>query len=108
MRLTSFQSLKKRLLKNPKVREEYERLGPEFELIHAIIKKRTEKGFTQEALAKKIGKKQSAIARLESGFSNPTFALLNQVAHALDSEVKISFIPRSSSRSRTTVSTSAR
>ena len=95
MRLTSFQALKKRLLKNQEFRAEYEKLGPEFELIHAIIKKRTEKGFTQEALAKKIGKKQSAIARLESGFSNPTFALLRDVAHALDSEVKISFVPRS-------------
>ena len=103
MRLTSFRSLKERLLKDPEFRAEYEKLGPEFELIHAIIKKRTEKGFTQEALAKKIGKKQSAIARLESGFSNPTFSLLNQVAHALDSEVKISFSDRRSPSRAATV-----
>lgn len=94
MKLTSFQSLKKRLLKDPKVREEYEKIGPEFEFVCALIDRRMKRGLTQAALAKKVGTKQSAIARLESGFSNPTFSLLNQVADALDAQVKISFIDK--------------
>ena len=103
MKLTSFQSLKKRLLKDPKVREEYEKLGPEFEFVCALIDRRIKRGFTQAALAKKVGTKQSAIARLESGFSNPTFALLNQVADALDAQVKILFIDKKPLSSRTPV-----
>ena len=94
MKLTSFESLKKKLLKNPKFREEYDKLEPEFEFVCALIDRRLKRGLTQAMLAKKVGTKQSAIARLESGFSNPTFALLNQVANALDATVKISFIDK--------------
>lgn len=88
--LKSFSELKRNLLKNKKVRDSYEKLGPEFELIGAIIEKRIRKGMSQTTLAQKIGTKQSAIARLESGSYNPSVAFLDKVAKALDAELTIS------------------
>lgn len=89
--MKSFASLKKKLLKDPKVRKAYDELQPEFELTCALIEKRIEKKMTQAALAKKVGTKQSAISRLESGDSNPSFAFLKKVAKGLGSKLKISF-----------------
>ena len=88
--MKDFAEVKKRLLRNKEFREEYERLAPEFELARMLIKKRIEKGLTQGELARKIGTKQSAISRLESGGYNPSFALIKKVAEALNADFKIS------------------
>jgi len=55
-----------------------------------LIRKRIEKGLSQEELAERVGTRQSAISRLESGRYNPSFKVLRKVAQALDSEIKIS------------------
>jgi len=89
--MQSYASFKKQLLKDPEIRKAYDDLEPEFALIESIIKKRIEKGMTQSALAKKVGTKQSAISRLESGDSNPSFVFLKKVAKALGSKLKVSF-----------------
>ncbi len=88
--MKSFATFKKQLLKNTEINKSYHDLEPEFILIQQIIEKRTKKGLTQTALAKKIGTKQSAIARLESGAYNPSIAFLEKVAKALDSKLEIS------------------
>ncbi|OGL89100.1 transcriptional regulator [Candidatus Uhrbacteria bacterium RIFCSPLOWO2_02_FULL_51_9] len=88
--MQSYTAFKKQLLKDPKIKEAYDELGPEFALIGAIIEKRLKKGMTQAQLARKIGTKQSAIARLESGNYNPSFAFLGKVAKALDGRLRIS------------------
>src|SRR5436190_9787807 len=80
-------------LKNPAIKEEHEKLQPEFALIRAVIDARVKKGFTQEKLAQKIGTKQSVISRLESGRANPSVAFLQKLAHALQSHLEIRFIP---------------
>lgn len=89
--MENFEKFKKRMLKDPEVRAAYDALEPEFELAAAIIRKRIEKKMTQSQLAKKMGTKQSAISRLESGESNPSVTLLRKVAKALGSKLKISF-----------------
>jgi predicted transcriptional regulator len=86
----NYKQFKKELLKDEEIKKAYDELGPEFNFVRALIKKRIEKGLSQQELAKKIGTKQSAISRLESGKYNPTFRVLNKVARALDSKVKIS------------------
>lgn len=88
--MKTYKQFKIKLLKDKKIREEYKTLGPEFELIRMIIRKRIKKGLTQKELALRIGTKQSAISRLESGMYNPTIAILKKVADALDSQIKIS------------------
>jgi len=84
-----YNQFKKNLLKDKKIKKAYEELGPEFELAQIIIANRVGKGLTQNDLAKKIGTKQSAIARLESGEYNPTLGLLNKVAKALNTHLKV-------------------
>lgn len=88
--MNSYAKVKKQLLKDGKVRRAYADLGPEFAMISAIIEKRMQKGMTQAALARRVGTKQSAIARLESGIHNPTIDFLEKVAKALDAQLRIS------------------
>lgn len=90
--MRSYKSVKKQLLKDKKIRKAYDELGPEFVLVKAVIEKRIQKGLTQEVLARKIGTKQSAIARLESGNYNPSFAFLEKVARALDAKIEVSLV----------------
>ncbi|KUK32065.1 MAG: Helix-turn-helix domain protein [Thermoanaerobacterales bacterium 50_218] len=81
---------KKDLMKNPAFREEYENLEPEYQLVKAIVERRKLKGMTQAELARKVGTRQSAIARLESGSYNPSLRFLKKVAKALDAKIEIS------------------
>lgn len=84
-----FNDYKKQALKNAKLRAEYNKLQPEFELINALIEVRKKKGVTQTQLARKIGTKQSVISRLEIGRANPTLGFLKKLAHALNSTLEI-------------------
>lgn len=88
--MQSYKTFKREVLCDQSTRKAYDALGPEFGLIEKLIQKRLERGLTQAALARKIGTKQSAIARLESGTYNPTLLFLGRVANALDAHVKVS------------------
>lgn len=88
--MKKYTSVKSNLLKKAKIRRAYDALGPEYDLVRAIIRKRIAKGITQEELAERLGTRQSAISRLESGMSNPTVSFLRHVARALDGKLKIS------------------
>ena len=90
MRNKAYKQLKKELLKDKGIKRAYEKLGPEFAVIEMIITKRIEKGLSQKELAKKIGTKQSAISRLESGTYNPSLSFLQKVGEALGAKLKIS------------------
>ena len=90
--MKSFQKLKKNLLKDTRVRQAYDDLGAEFLLAQTVMEKRLAKGYTQKILAQKIGTKQSAIARLESGRYNPSLVFIGKVAKALNAKVTISLL----------------
>ena len=51
----NFRQHKEKLLKNPKVRSEYEKLGPEFLLARSLIRARLKRGWTQAELARRVG-----------------------------------------------------
>jgi len=87
--MKSFNSVKKDLLKDQKVEKAYDELSLEFEFIQTLIEKRVECGLTQAALARKVGTKQSAISRLESGTYNPSVDFLKKVADALELQLKV-------------------
>ncbi len=81
--MTEWKILRKELLSDPKVKKEYDRLAPRYAIISAIIHARNKKGLTQAQLAKRMGTKQSAIARLESGNANPSLRFLEKLASAM-------------------------
>ncbi|MBW2342043.1 MAG: helix-turn-helix transcriptional regulator [Deltaproteobacteria bacterium] len=85
---------KKRLLKDPEFRQEYEALEPEYRLAAALIRLRLAKGLTQEELAKLLNTKQESIARLESGSSLPSLSTVKKVADVLGAELEINLRPR--------------
>lgn len=96
---------KRRLLKDPEFRKEYEALEPEYKLASTLIRLRLAKGLTQEQLAKLLHTKQESIARLESGSSLPSLSTVKKVADALDAELEINLRPRvHAAESKTTVS----
>jgi len=90
MGIKSYKQFKIKLLKDKEIKQAYEKLGPEFAVIEMIIKRRITKGLTQKELARRIGTRQSAVSRLESGKYNPTLSFLQKVADALDARLKIS------------------
>jgi len=94
MQKKTYRQLKTELLKDKKINYAYEKLGPEFVIIEMIMKKRIERGLSQEELAKRIGTKQSAISRLESGTYNPSISFLQKVGEALDAKLKISLVEK--------------
>ena len=86
----NFQQHKEQLLKNPKVRREYEKLGPEFLLARSLIRARLKKGWTQAELARRVGMQQPNIARLEGGnYDRVSLPTLKKVARALGAEIEI-------------------
>ncbi len=89
----NFESFKQEALSDPKTREEYEALTPIWELRRKLIRLRTEKGVTQEELAKLMGTNKANISRLECGESAPypTFKTISKYANALGYKVSIDF-----------------
>ncbi|MEK7168893.1 MAG: helix-turn-helix transcriptional regulator [Patescibacteria group bacterium] len=80
---------KKELLKSKEVYKEYKKLEPKYRLISQLIAARKKENVTQKQLAKKIGTKQSAIARLENGNANPTLSFLEKISYALNTKLLI-------------------
>lgn len=85
-----FEDVLEEALKDPEIKKGYDALELEFSIIEQVIRKRLEKGLSQKQLAEKIGTKQSAIARLEGGNTNPSVAFLEKVSKALGSKLQIS------------------
>jgi transcriptional regulator with XRE-family HTH domain len=93
----TYKEHRKELLKDKKVREEYEKLLPEYELAKSIIEQRIKKKMTQEQVAKKAGMPQSTIARIE-GLTHglPKLATLKKLAAALDAQLIVKLQPKAS------------
>ena len=88
--MRTYHQFKKEALRKRSIAQSYRALGPEFEVIALLIKRRLEKGLSQEEIAQRSGTKQSAISRLESGTYNPSAAFLFKIADALDARLTIS------------------
>ena len=88
--MITYREHRKELLKNKKVKEEYEKLLREYVLTKSMIKQRIKKKMTQEDLAKKTGMPQSTISRIE-GLSHglPKLSTLKKIADALDAKLVI-------------------
>jgi len=88
----TFEEMEAKALKNPKFKKAYDDLGPEFDIIEQILKKRIEKHITQKQLAKRLCTNQSAVSRLESGTYNPSLKFMKKLAKALKSKLEIRFV----------------
>lgn len=92
---TNFEEFENKLLRDPEILKEYERLQPKYEMIQRLIKRRNQLRMSQSQLARTVGTRQPAISRLERGdFNNITLSTLMKVAHALDLDLDISLKSR--------------
>ncbi len=87
--MRSFEAYKKRMLKNPSIKKEYDALEEEFALASALIGARAKAKLTQEEVARRMGTSQSAVARMESGRAMPSTASLRKYAHAVGRKLKV-------------------
>ncbi len=67
----------------------YDDLEEEYAIIEQVLAFRIKHGITQAELAKRIGTKQSAISRFESGTENPTIDFLKKLAKALGAKLSV-------------------
>lgn len=87
----------KELLKKKAVREEYEKLLPEYELAKSIIAQRLRKKMTQKDIANKAGIPQSTVSRIERlTHGLPKLSTLKKIASALDAKLVIKLEPKDS------------
>ncbi len=91
----NLQEMKEETFKNnPKVKEEYEKLKPEYDVIRVVLEARKQAKLTQQQLADKTGINRSDISKLENGNTNPTIALLQRLADGMDMTLKLEFVPK--------------
>ena len=90
--MTSLAKLKKRLLTDPEVKAEYDRLGPVYALVGAMVDARHEAGLTQEQIAARMGTTQSVVARLENAHHMPSLELVTRYAAALGRRLQIDLV----------------
>ena len=88
----SSDKIKNLLMKNKEFKDEYDNLGPRYELISQVIENRIKNNMTQEELANRVGIKRSNISRFESGNYNPSLDFIIKVASALKMKVKVSLL----------------
>ena len=95
-RRPTFEEFRKKALRRPDVRAEYEALGPAFEMKRRMIAMRKKAGLTQEQMAELLGTKKSNISRLESLSSgvSPRLSTVEDYARVLGYSVKVQFEPR--------------
>lgn len=90
--MTTLAELRKQLLTSPEVKAEYDRLGPVYALVGAMVDARHEAGLTQEQLAARMGTTQSVVARLENAHHMPSLDLATRYAAALGRKIKFDLI----------------
>ena len=91
----TFEQFRKKALKRPDVKAEYEALAPAFEMKRQMIALRKAAGLTQEQMADLLGTKKSNISRLESVSSevSPRLSTVEEYARALGYQIKVEFEP---------------
>ncbi len=96
--MTSLAKLRERLLTEPEVQAEYDRLGPIFAVVGKMVEARQAAGLTQVDIAARMGTSQSVVARLENARHMPTFDMVARYAEALGRRINIDLVPSDGGR----------
>ena len=95
--MLSYDEMRAKMLENPAVRAEYERIErDEMLMLDAILAARKEAGLTQAQVAERMGTKATAVARLESallsGKHSPSISTLRKYAKALGKRLDVRLV----------------
>lgn len=78
--------------KNPGFAAEVAKEGRKLQASVEVMKLRESLGLSQREFAKKVGKPQSTISRIESGNMNVSFELLAEIGAKVGKQLEIKFI----------------
>jgi len=92
--MSSIAELRNKLLTDPEVKAEYDRLGPIYTLVGEMIEARQQAGLTQAEVAHRMGTTQSVVARLEAARHMPTFDMVARYAAAIGRRLDIHLVRR--------------
>lgn len=81
--MSKWKDLEKELLSDTATKKDFDKLAPRYAVISQLIAARIKNKMTQQDVAIKVGTKQSAIARLESGSVNPSLEFLQKIAQVM-------------------------
>jgi ribosome-binding protein aMBF1 (putative translation factor) len=87
-----FQDYLTEKLKKPSFKKNYNEYGKQLEIAYQVLTLRKQQKLSQSELAKKIGTRQSNVARMESGQQNFTADMLQKIATAFNRRIKIEFV----------------
>ena len=90
--MSDYKEYKEKKLKDPEVKKEYDVLGPEYDIIQAMIDARKKQNMTQKDLSEKTGITQADISRIENGTRNPSLEMLKRLAKGLGMQLKVEFV----------------
>ena len=93
--MMKYSEYKKSILKNQKVKEEYDALQPEYDIIQAMIDARIKQNITQVELSKRTGITQADISRIENGTRNPSLSMVKKLADGLGMQLRVEFKDKS-------------
>ena len=82
----------KALLEDKALKEEYDALAPEYDLIQALIDARKTQNLTQKELSERTGITQADISRIENGTRNPSLNMIKRLADGMGMVLKLEFI----------------
>jgi len=91
--MSSYAEFKKKSLENPEIKQAYEELQPEYDIIQAMIDARKSQNMTQKDLSEVTGITQADISRIENGTRNPSLEMLKRLAAGMGMQLKLEFKP---------------
>ena len=91
--LSSSDKVLARQMRDPAFRAEWDRTSVARAVALRLVEYRSGEGITQTELARRLGMKQPAVARLESGDHNPSLDTLVRLSEALGLEFHIEVTP---------------
>lgn len=94
--MLSHEDLKEKMLADPEIRAEYDRLEPEFMLLDELLRARQDAGLSQAEIARRMGTKPPSISRLMSSVASerhsPSIATLRKYAAACGMRLEIHLV----------------
>jgi predicted transcriptional regulator len=90
----SWDKVRARMMQDPEVRAEYERIGPAMEIAFALADARRKSGLTQGEVATRMGTSQAAVARLEGGKINPSWGVISRFAEAVGARAEMALVSK--------------
>lgn len=91
--MSKYEEYRDNALKNdPELKAEYDALGPEYDIIQAMIDARKQLDLTQKELSERTGITQADISRIENGTRNPSLNMMKRLAEGLGMRLKLEFV----------------